>query len=104
MYLKFSQIRPRTTDLAVLQRLKLMLPPLLGKLVAIHLIHFKFVGFEDMQHILQAWKRWHSVAGAALSRWGISCASGCLSLLSRVGTFRLVPSFSQHFGAPRLIP
>ena len=53
MYLKFSQIRPRTTDLAVLQRLKLMLPPFLGKLVAIHLIHFKFVGFEDMQQILQ---------------------------------------------------
>ena len=53
MYLKFSQIRPRTRDLAVLQRLKLMLPPFLGKLVAIHLIHFKFVGFEDMQQILQ---------------------------------------------------
>ena len=53
MYLKFSQIRPRTTDLAVLQRLTLMLPPFLGKLVAIHLIHFKFVGFEDMQQILQ---------------------------------------------------
>ena len=53
MYLKFSQIRPRTTDLAVLQRLKLMLPPFLGKLVAIHLIHFKYVGFEDMQQILQ---------------------------------------------------
>ena len=53
MYLKFSQIRPRTTDLAVLQRLKLMLPPFLGKLVAIHLIHFKFVGFEDIQQILQ---------------------------------------------------
>ena len=35
---------------------------------------------------------------------GISCANGCLSLLSRVGTFRLVPSFSQHFGAPWLIP
>ena len=52
IYLKFSQIRPRTTDLAVLQRLKLMLPPFLGKLVAIHLIHFKFVGFEDMQQIL----------------------------------------------------
>ena len=49
MYLKFSQIRPRTTDLAVLQRLKLMLPPFLGKFVAIHLIHFKFVGFEDMK-------------------------------------------------------
>ena len=46
----------------------------------------------------------HSVAGAALSRRGISCANGCLSLLSRVGTFRLVPSFSQHSGAPRLIP
>ena len=30
-----------------------MLPPFLGKLVAIHLIHFKFVGFEDMQQILQ---------------------------------------------------
>ena len=30
-----------------------MLPLFLGKLVAIHLIHFKFVGFEDMQHILQ---------------------------------------------------
>ena len=53
MFLKFSQIRPRTTDLAFLQRLKLMLPPFLGKLVAIHLIHFKFVGFEDMQQILQ---------------------------------------------------
>ena len=53
MYLKFSQIRPRTTNLAVLQRLKLMLPPFLGKLVAIHLIHFKFVGVEDMQQILQ---------------------------------------------------
>ena len=53
MYLKFSQIRPRTTDLAVFQRLKLMLPHFLGKLVAIHLIHFKFVGFEDMQQILQ---------------------------------------------------
>ena len=25
----------------------------LGKLVAIHLIHFKFVDFEDMQQILQ---------------------------------------------------
>ena len=52
MYQKFSQIRPRTADLAVLQRLKLMLPPFLGKLVAIHLIHFKVVGFEDMQQIL----------------------------------------------------
>ena len=52
-YLKFSQIRPRTTDLAVLQRLKLMLPPFLDMLVAIHLIHFKLVGFEDMQQILQ---------------------------------------------------
>ena len=30
-----------------------MLPLFLGKLVAIHLIHFKFVGIEDMQHILQ---------------------------------------------------
>ena len=30
-----------------------MLPLFLDKLVAIHLIHFKFVGFEDMQHILQ---------------------------------------------------
>ena len=30
-----------------------MLPPFLGKLVAIHLFHFKFVGFEDMQQILQ---------------------------------------------------
>ena len=30
-----------------------MLPLVLGKLVAIHLIHFKFVGFEDMQQILQ---------------------------------------------------
>ena len=30
-----------------------MLPPFLGMLVAIHLIHFKFVGFEDMQQILQ---------------------------------------------------
>ena len=43
-----------------------------------------------------AWKRWHSIAGAAFSRRGISCASGCLSLLSGVGTFRLVLSFSQH--------
>ena len=30
-----------------------MLPLFLDKLVAIHPIHFKFVGFEDMQHILQ---------------------------------------------------
>ena len=30
-----------------------MLPLFLGKLVAIHLIHLKFVGFEDMLHILQ---------------------------------------------------
>ena len=30
-----------------------MLPLFLDKLVAIHLIHFKFVGFEDMQYILQ---------------------------------------------------
>ena len=30
-----------------------MLPLFLGKLVAIHLINFKFVGFEDMQQILQ---------------------------------------------------
>ena len=30
-----------------------MLPLFLDKLVAIHLIHFKFVGFEDMQQILQ---------------------------------------------------
>ena len=30
-----------------------MLPLFLGKLVAIHPIHFKFVGFEDMQQILQ---------------------------------------------------
>ena len=30
-----------------------MLPLFLGKLVAIHLIHLKFVGFEDMQQILQ---------------------------------------------------
>ena len=30
-----------------------MLPVFLDKLVAIHLIHFKFVGFEDMQQILQ---------------------------------------------------
>ena len=30
-----------------------MLPLFLGKLVAIHLSHFKFVGFEDMQQILQ---------------------------------------------------
>ena len=30
-----------------------MLPLFLDKLIAIHLIHFKFVGFEDMQHILQ---------------------------------------------------
>ena len=30
-----------------------MLQLFLGKLVAIHLIHFKFVGFEDMQQILQ---------------------------------------------------
>ena len=30
-----------------------MLPLFLGKLVAIHRIHFKFVGFEDMQQILQ---------------------------------------------------
>ena len=30
-----------------------MLPLFLGKLVAVHLIHFKFVGFEDMQQILQ---------------------------------------------------
>ena len=30
-----------------------MLTLFLGKLVAIHLIHFKFVGFEDMQQILQ---------------------------------------------------
>ena len=30
-----------------------MLPLILGKLVAIHLIHFKFVGFEDMQQILE---------------------------------------------------
>ena len=30
-----------------------MLPLFLGKMVAIHLIHFKFVGFEDMQQILQ---------------------------------------------------
>ena len=43
-----------------------------------------------------AWKRWHSIAGAAFSRRGISCGSGCLSLLSSVGTFRLVPSLSQH--------
>ena len=41
-------------------------------------------------------ERWHSIAGAAFSRRGISCASGCLSLLTSVGTFRLVPSFSQH--------
>ena len=30
-----------------------MLPLFLGKLVAIHLIHFKVVGFEDMCQILQ---------------------------------------------------
>ena len=30
-----------------------MLPLFLDKSVAIHLIHFKFVGFEDMQQILQ---------------------------------------------------
>ena len=30
-----------------------MLPLFLGKLVAIHLIHFKFLGFVDMQQILQ---------------------------------------------------
>ena len=30
-----------------------MLPLFLGKLVAIHPIHFKFVGFEEMQQILQ---------------------------------------------------
>ena len=30
-----------------------MLPFFLGKLVAIHLINFDFVGFEDMQQILQ---------------------------------------------------
>ena len=30
-----------------------MLPLFLGKLVAIHVIHFEFVGFEDMQQILQ---------------------------------------------------
>ena len=53
MYRKLSQIRPRTTELAALQRLKLMLPLFLGKLVAIHLILFIFVGFEDMQQILQ---------------------------------------------------
>ena len=29
-----------------------MLPLFLGKLVVIHLINFKFVGFEDMQQIL----------------------------------------------------
>ena len=52
MYLKFSQIRPRTTELAALQRLKNNVATL-GKLVANHLIHFKFVGFEDMQQILQ---------------------------------------------------
>ena len=37
-----------------------MLPLFLGKLVAIHLIHFKFVGFEDMQQILQL-NMWLSV-------------------------------------------
>ena len=30
-----------------------MLPLFLGKLVAFHLIHFKLVGYEDMQQILQ---------------------------------------------------
>ena len=30
-----------------------MLPLFLGKLVPIHLINFKFEGFEDMQQILQ---------------------------------------------------
>ena len=30
-----------------------MLPLFLGKLVAIHLIHIKFIGFEDRQQILQ---------------------------------------------------
>ena len=53
MYMKFSQIRQTATDLAALQHLKIMLPFFIGKLVAIHLIHFKFVGFEDMQQILQ---------------------------------------------------
>ena len=37
MSLKFGQIRPRTTELAVLERLK-------TDLVAIYLIHFRFVG------------------------------------------------------------
>ena len=45
-----------------------------------------------------------SHAGAIFSGQEISCAGGSLSLLPRVGTFRLVPSFSQHFGAPRPIP
>ena len=52
-YLKFSQIRPQTTELAALQRQKINIATFLDKLVAIHQIHFKFVGFEDMQQILQ---------------------------------------------------
>ena len=42
MSLEFSQIRPRTTELASLERYYHFFS------VAIYLIHFKFVGIEDM--------------------------------------------------------
>ena len=49
MCLKFGQIRPRTTGLAALECLKNHCCHYL--LIAIYLIHFKFVGIEDIHNI-----------------------------------------------------
>ena len=46
MSLKFGQIRPSTTELADLKRLKKMMFPFVS--LCIYPIHFKFLGIEDM--------------------------------------------------------
>ena len=47
--LKFGQIRPRTTELAAIECLKQKCSHFFS--VAIYLIHFKFVGIEDIHSI-----------------------------------------------------
>ena len=48
MNLKFGKIRPRTTELAALKRLRMDFFSL-----CINPIHFKFVGKEDMHNIYE---------------------------------------------------
>ena len=49
MSLKFGRIQPRPTELAAIERLKLDVATFFSD--AIYLIHFKFVGIEDMYTI-----------------------------------------------------